>query len=50
MNFKNIIFIAIIILFIAELVVMKEDIRHEKQDNKPTVALSTFSLYDITKI
>ena len=49
MNFKNIIFIAIIILFIAELVVMKEDVRHEEQDNKPTIALSTFSLYDITK-
>jgi zinc transport system substrate-binding protein len=49
MNFKNIIFIAIIILFIAELIVMKEDVRHEKQDNKPTIALSTFSLYDITK-
>jgi len=49
MNFKNIIFITIIILFIAGLVVMKEDVKHEEQDNKPTVALSTFSLYDITK-
>jgi len=49
MNFKNIIFIAIIILFIAELVVMKEDARHEAQSTKPSIALSTFSLYDITK-
>ena len=49
MNFKNIIFIAIIILFIAELVVMKEDVKHEEKSTKPTIALSTFSLYDITK-
>ena len=49
MNFKNIIFIAIIILFIAELVVMKEDVKHEQKSTKPTIALSTFSLYDITK-
>ena len=28
---------------------MKEDIRQEEKSSKPTIALSTFSLYDITK-
>ncbi|MBU1659690.1 metal ABC transporter substrate-binding protein [bacterium] len=49
MNFKNIIFVAIIIVFILQLVVMKQDLKSEPNAQQPLVALSTFSLYDIAK-
>ena len=49
MNLKNTIFFAIIILFIFQMMVMKQDAKNELTPNKPTIAASTFSLYDITK-
>ncbi|WP_229860099.1 metal ABC transporter substrate-binding protein [Candidatus Sulfurimonas baltica] len=47
MNLKNTIFIAVIILFIFQLIVMKQDAKIKETTHKPTIALSTFSLYDI---
>ncbi|WP_229855165.1 metal ABC transporter substrate-binding protein [Candidatus Sulfurimonas marisnigri] len=49
MNFKNTIFIAVIILFLFQLVVMKQDAQIKEAADRPTIALSTFSLYDIAK-
>lgn len=49
MNLKNTIFIAVVILFIFQLMVMKQDAQIKEQNQKPTIALSTFSLFDITK-
>lgn len=49
MNLKNTIFIAIIILFLFQLMVMKQDAKLEADNQKPTVITSTFSLYDIAK-
>ena len=49
MNFKNIIFVLVVIVFILQMIVMKEDSRLKSEVKKPLIALSTFSLYDITK-
>ena len=53
MNFKNTIFILVIIVFLLQMIVMKQDAQiasDEKEKNlKPTIALSTFPLYDIAK-
>ncbi|MCD6433014.1 MAG: zinc ABC transporter substrate-binding protein, partial [Sulfurimonas sp.] len=49
MNFKNIIFVLIVIMFIFQMIVMKESKKEEIQNSKPLVALSTFSLYDVAK-
>lgn len=46
-NFRNIIFVLIVLLFILQMLVMQKD--KEKLSSKPIVAVSTFSLYDITK-
>ena len=46
-NFKKIIFILIVVIFILVIFLMKEDAEAKVQ--KPMVAVSTFSLYDITK-
>ena len=45
---RNIIFIFIVVAFIVQLLVMKQN-NEPKIDNKPIVSLSTFSLYDIAK-
>jgi zinc transport system substrate-binding protein len=49
MNLKNTIFIAIIILFIFQMMVTKQDAQLAKENHQPTLAASTFSLYDISK-
>ena len=49
MNLKNTIFFAIIILFIFQMLVTKQDTQLAEQNDKPTIALSTFSLFDIAK-
>lgn len=46
-DFRKIIFLLIIALFLLQMFVMKQDAKVEVQ--KPIVAVSTFSLYDITK-
>ncbi len=46
-DFRNIIFVLIIATFLLEMYVSKKD--KELENQKPTVALSTFSLYDIAK-
>ncbi len=46
-DFRNVIFILIIALFLLQMFVSKEDAKTQKQDEKPVIALSTFSLYDI---
>ena len=49
MNFKNIIFTLVIVAFIAVLIMKQESPKQNTTQTKPTIALSTFSLYDITK-
>ncbi|MEA3331936.1 MAG: metal ABC transporter substrate-binding protein [Campylobacterota bacterium] len=49
MNFKNIIFVLIVILFIFQIIVTKESKKEKADNSKPLVALSTFSLYDVAK-
>ncbi len=46
-DFRNIIFVLIVILFLLQMLVSKNDKELAEQNQKPTVALSTFSLYDI---
>ena len=46
-DFRNIIFVLIVILFLFQMLVSKNDKELAEQNQKPTVALSTFSLYDI---
>ena len=48
-DFRNVIFILIIVVFLLQMFVMKEDAKVEQTTQKPIVALSTFSLYDIAK-
>ena len=48
-DFRNIIFVLIIATFLLQMYVSKQDKELETQNQKPTVALSTFSLYDIAK-
>lgn len=47
MNLKNIIFV--IIIAISILLIMKQDVKTELPDKKPTIATSTFSLYEVTR-
>jgi len=49
MNLKNTIFILVIAMFILQMIVLKQDKKLDKQEQKPKVALSTFALYDIAK-
>ncbi|MEA1891402.1 MAG: metal ABC transporter substrate-binding protein [Campylobacterota bacterium] len=48
-DFRNVIFILIVAVFLLQIYVSKQDKKIEEQNEKPTVALSTFSLYDIAK-
>ncbi len=49
-DFRNIIFVAMVLVFVLQMILMKEDAKKEVNSNiKPIVSLSTFSLYDITK-
>jgi len=48
-DFRNIIFILIIATFLLQMYVLRQDKKLEQNTQKPTVALSTFSLYDIAK-
>jgi len=53
MNLKNTMFILVIVVFLLQMVVMKQDaaiaLKEEKIVLKKTIALSTFPLYDIAK-
>jgi len=46
-DYRNIIFILVVAVFLLQMFVMKEDAKEPKTPQKPIVALSTFSLYDI---
>jgi zinc transport system substrate-binding protein len=50
-DFRNIIFVLIIVVFLLQMYVSKQDAKAEAEvkNQKPTVALSTFALYDIAK-
>jgi len=50
-DFRNVVFLLIIAVFLLQMFVLKQDAKlaEEKKQAKPTVALSTFSLYDIAK-
>ena len=48
-DFRNIIFVLVIATFILQMYVSKEDAKAEVKNEKPTVSLSTFALYDIAK-
>ena len=48
-DFRNIIFVLVILVFILQMVVTKQDSLSVKDNSKPIISLSTFSLYDITK-
>ena len=48
-DFRNVIFILIVVVFILQMILMKEDAKKEASPSleKPLISLSTFSLYDI---
>jgi len=48
-DFRNVIFVLIIALFLLQMFVSKEDAKVKNSVEKPVIALSTFSLYDIAK-
>lgn len=50
-DFRNIIFVLIIVVFLLQMYVSKQDAKAEAQvkNQKPTIALSTFALYEIAK-
>jgi zinc transport system substrate-binding protein len=48
-NFRNIIFVLILLGFILQIVTMDRDTQENTNTNKIIISLSTFSLYDITK-
>ncbi len=48
-DFRNTIFILIVAIFLLQMYVSKKDREVQEQSQKPMVALSTFSLYDIAK-
>ena len=50
-DFRNIIFVLIVIMFSLQMFLMESDKKSEesKEASKPIVAVSTFSIYDITK-
>lgn len=50
-DFRNIIFVLVVLTFILQMYVMNQDeeIANEAKISKPIIAVSTFSLYDITR-
>ena len=46
---RNIIFILVVVVFILQMYISKQDSESQVKNQKPTVALSTFALYDIAK-
>ena len=50
-DFRNIIFVLVVLMFILQMIVMKQDTKKMDLDSieKPIISLSTFSLYDIAK-
>ena len=46
-DFRNIIFVLIIILFLLQMILMKQD--EKELSSEPVVAVSTFAIYDIVK-
>lgn len=48
-DFRNVIFVLVVLVFILQMIVMKQDSKISKENTKPIIALSTFSLYDITQ-
>jgi len=48
-NFRNIIFVLVVVIFALQVVISSKDEKKEDGIKKPMVSLSTFSLYDITK-
>jgi len=49
-DFRNVIFVLVVLTFILQMYVMNQDAKAEElATSKPTVAVSTFALYDITK-
>jgi len=48
-DFRNIIFVLVVAVFILQMYVSKQDAIAQSKNQKPTVALSTFALYDIAK-
>jgi zinc transport system substrate-binding protein len=49
MKLKNTIFILVIIAFISAILMMEQENQKKVQSNKPTIATTTFALYDIAK-
>jgi len=47
-DYRNIIFVVVIALFLLQMYVLKEDTKEEKSSKK-IVTVSTFVLYDIAK-
>lgn len=47
-DYRKIIFVLVVVVFVLQMLVMRED-ANGKEEVKPIVALSTFSLYDIAK-
>jgi len=48
-DFRNVIFVLVILVFLLQMFVTKQDSKINKENSKPVIALSTFSLYDIAK-
>jgi len=48
-DYRNIIFVLVVIVFVLQMLVMREDANSDENAPKPIVSLSTFSLYDIAK-
>ncbi|WP_294963667.1 metal ABC transporter substrate-binding protein [Sulfurimonas sp.] len=48
-DFRNIIFVLVVVVFLLQMYVSREDAKLEAQNTKPAIALSTFALYDIAK-
>jgi len=48
-DFRNIIFVLIVVVFILQMYVSKQDAKVEVKNQKPTVSLSTFALFDIAR-
>ncbi len=48
-KFINIIFMLVVVALIVQMIVIKEDTKHNYKDSNAPIGLSTFTLYDITK-
>jgi len=46
-DFRNIIFVLVVVLFLLQMFVSKSDSKKQEVQGKPTVVLSTFALYDV---